>query len=527
MRRILAVYLQGSHTAYDKEARRKEMRAVWWCICLLLYITACRPAKGQRNVAGYAGPENWGWERENTQSVSNLFGITAIEDGNVLAVGDDDTILKSVDGGSTWMSGVSGLNNPDCTVACERYLWRGVHFWNVTTGWLAGSYGWVLRTGDAGNTWEAKVTADSLVFDGVGYKVDLHAVQAVGPEECFVVGDAGKILHTRDGGDTWQAQSSRVDFSPLYSLSFVDPLHGWVAGGGSLQGRILVTTDGGAIWDFQYAINSTFSLAYRGIVVVNSTHGWAAGDEGGMLRTIDGGETWISVESCTSNTIYDITYNNIRGYGFVVAEHGVICWSWDAGLTWTYDVMDDGSTLRSVHGKGSSVSFPLAAGEQGTVRLYGLDLLTTGEGFIVGEEDTILHTKVSGGAFWSVDTILTTVDDDTSWRLGHSNIANPCENCPRYIWRGVSFQNSLVGVVVGSYGGIIRTEDGGETWTQRASMVSAVYGWSDNTVQLMRVQFLLGSDTAYAVGFSDTILRSDDAGLFWTRQDSRTSSLNL
>jgi photosystem II stability/assembly factor-like uncharacterized protein len=59
---------------------------------------------------------------------------------------------------------------------------------------------------------------------------------------------------------------------------------------------------------------------------------------------------------------------------------------------------------------------------------------------------------------------------------------------------------------------LLRTADGGETWTPVATNVK---------VTLLSVQFL-SDDEGWAIGRGGTILRSGDQGRTWTQQSSTT-----
>ncbi len=82
----------------------------------------------------------------------------------------------------------------------------------------------------------------------------------------WAVGDSGTILHTTDGGQTWrrqavpfgQAEQSRQAAAPdLLSVQFLsDGRRGWAAGS---DGVILATSDGGQSWNLE--------LSYAGIAL--------------------------------------------------------------------------------------------------------------------------------------------------------------------------------------------------------------------------------------------------------------------
>ena len=79
--------------------------------------------------------------------------------------------------------------------------------------------------------------------------------------------------------------------------------------------------------------------------------------------------------------------------------------------------------------------------------------------------------------------------------------------------------NSNTGTAVGWFGTILRTDDGGATWTSQnrpALFLSAVSFVDANTGTAV------GADDGRAD--SGTILRTDDGGATWTRQSSGTNN---
>eukprot|EP00854_Cymbomonas_tetramitiformis_P018097 gene18097-21557_t len=126
--------------------------------------------------------------------------------------------------------------------------------------------------------------------------------------------------------------------------------------------------------------------------------------------------------------------------------------------------------------------------------LHAMALLSTGEGWVVGDLDTIARTSDRGGS---------------------SGIGGFQD------WRGVSFQDSAVGWAVGSYAGIVRTVNGGAMWQRQMAPASA-----PSDLVLYAVQ-CVGDAQVFAVGDRDTILHTDDAGATWRAQDSRTAGVTL
>ena len=69
-------------------------------------------------------------------------------------------------------------------------------------GWIVGDSRTVLRTEDAGHTWQEQHSGTDL---------NLCSIRFLTPELGWVVGDMGIILHTQNGGHTWEKQTSGTD----------------------------------------------------------------------------------------------------------------------------------------------------------------------------------------------------------------------------------------------------------------------------------------------------------------------------
>ncbi|MCP4146354.1 MAG: hypothetical protein GY757_01265 [bacterium] len=100
----------------------------------------------------------------------------------------------------------------------------------------------------------------------------------------WVAGPNGSILKTTDGGHSWHKKEPGGDlfFRCVY---FTDSKKGWATGGN----RILKTTNGE---DWVNVIsNATISLHFQ----AKKKTGWMVGDAGLILKTTDGGNSWIRI----------------------------------------------------------------------------------------------------------------------------------------------------------------------------------------------------------------------------------------
>ena len=113
----------------------------------------------------------------------------------------------------------------------------------------------------------------------------LNAVDFLGADLGWAVGDAGTIVHSTDGGVTWSGQDSGTA-TTLDGVSFGDADHGWAVG---LGGAVLATSDGGATWVGQ---TSGTSVDLNDVAFADAQNGYAVGNDATVIQTTDGGAHW-------------------------------------------------------------------------------------------------------------------------------------------------------------------------------------------------------------------------------------------
>lgn len=173
----------------------------------------------------------------------------------------------------------SGRNWRTMAVAPLGSWWNG-DFINERVGIVVGSAGQVSRIA-SGESKSLSIETDGREIRDVKLSLD-----ATG----WAVGDDGLILQTRDGGNSWES----VDVLPPEVNEVVDwrsvAIRGkqiWIAG--SPGSVVLSSSDSGETWQGLATGNKT---PISKITFVDDSHGWAVGEFGIILNTIDGGQTW-------------------------------------------------------------------------------------------------------------------------------------------------------------------------------------------------------------------------------------------
>ena len=186
---------------------------------------------------------------------------------------------------------------------------------------------------------------------------------------------------------TWNSISVIPGGERLTAVSFSDSLFGMVA---TSKNKIFVTTDGGYHWTRSYydSVNPTLELhdirvfshtyaiaggdqgiilTYNGtswtsnptgtikrilsIYMYNESIGYAAGDDGLFIKTIDGGASWIALPGFILKNIQCVSGSGpdhlkaVLGEGWAKAASGIHPWfgyiftSNDGGLTWSEEIL--------------------------------------------------------------------------------------------------------------------------------------------------------------------------------------------
>ena len=237
------------------------------------------PGAGQRPGGGGGGPPA-GFGRGGPAPLYNIYFV----DENVgYITGGRGTILKTEDGGKTWARKMARSDTPGRggRPGGIRANLMGIQMINETTGFIAGSENTILKTTDGGETW-----IGSSERARVGEtRNNLENILFVSPTTGWVIGSFGTLLHTTDGGENWEKRDPGFD-NNLFGIHFLDENTGWICG---QEGLILHTTDGGTTWN-QQKTESYDDL--HDIIFVDAMVGWAVGGYNSVLHTTDGGQTW-------------------------------------------------------------------------------------------------------------------------------------------------------------------------------------------------------------------------------------------
>ena len=199
---------------------------------------------------------NGEWQRVDSGSDARLLDVSANRSGLAVAVGGFGTVLRSMDGGSSWEP-----LSFDWETLLDDFLEPHVYDVEVSEEGvitIVGEFALVLRSVDGGETWDMVHRGDASLF-----ALDLSG------DVGYAVGQNGLILKSGDGGQTWTRQDAGTEANLLDVLVDRDGVvH--VTGIRTL----LQSGDGGNTWvaskagDISYRWYQSLGLSESGVFMV-------------------------------------------------------------------------------------------------------------------------------------------------------------------------------------------------------------------------------------------------------------------
>jgi photosystem II stability/assembly factor-like uncharacterized protein len=304
--------------------------------------------------------------------------VSAASDTVAWASGKKGTIVRTIDGGSTWARVV--------VPGAEALDFRDIEAFGAGTAYALaigpGDASRIYKTGDGGKTWTLQFTNPEAraFYDAIAFW-DSQTGIAVGDP----VDGRFTILRTADGGKVWtrvpasnipEALAGDGAFAASGTcLTVYGARHAWFGTGGAARARVYRSTDQGLTWAVAdtpimggNASSGVFSLAFS-----DASHGIAVGGDYRLEResgdnlaiTSDGGKTWVFAGAARLRGFRSaVAYvPGTKGRRLIAVGPGGTDASDDGGATWT-PLGDDGFHALSISLSGGAA---WAVGEQGRI----------------------------------------------------------------------------------------------------------------------------------------------------------------
>src|SRR5262245_34209085 len=337
----------------------------------------------------------------------------------------------------------------------------------------------------AGFTWSSTNTGVFTVTQtgrvtGIGEGVAWLYAEAGGLRDSatiVVYPDSGWIVQTSNTARNLNA----VFFQP-------DGREGWAVGDG---GMIVHTIDAGVTWRAQTG-PTTANL--NGVFFADPDTGYAVGNGGTILQTFDRGDSWKRLIVTFGENLSALTFAN-HDTGYAVGSLGAVVRTVNGGRNWTKQNLT-------------------------AITLRGVAFAGTHEGWAVGDNGDIWGTVDAGVTWTRIQPSITTYalravqrrSTFAAWAVGATG-AEPftIDVGGQPEWQngslgasfdlhGLHFPSDLTGYAVGfnNSGAVLKTEDGGLTWNRQVS----------NTGRNLNAVYFVDTQRGWAVGPSGTIIHT-------------------
>ena len=223
-----------------------------------------------------------------------------------------------------------------------------------------------------------------------------------------------EVLATRDGGRTWQQIFPLSAPHPLRSISFVTASTGFGLGTVGNPGVVLRTEDGGSSWVpvGQLPQGTQTSIgAQAAISFVSSRRGFALGGDGRLYATTNGGATWTAALPA-NDRFYSLAFvSPRRGCALQLDSSSPNFATTDGGSSWS---VATGSSLSCLTGLlqgsfGSRVGAELLAKSPYAAWLMAdgshMAWFPTGTGFIITTDGGVTFKTYQLPYFYGVGTL--------------------------------------------------------------------------------------------------------------------------
>ncbi len=163
--------------------------------------------------------ETWTAATGMTQDIQD---VCYAGSNTLYAVGGDEKISKSIDGGFSWTQIYSGT--------FQSYFY-GVNFLNPDFGIVGEDDAKVMTTTDGGGNWTTTYAGPYALYHGTCIR-DMNTI--------YVAGTPEQVYKSTDGGSTWMSDFNGANNVALYKVRFSENGTGFISGS---QGMILRNTD--------------------------------------------------------------------------------------------------------------------------------------------------------------------------------------------------------------------------------------------------------------------------------------------
>ena len=244
----------------------------------------------------------------------------------------------------------------------------------------------------------------------------------------------------------WNLLNPKPSYNTGLRMHFVSNNTGYIMN----STEILETTDNGSIWLKKHNISSGKDMKFKNSV------GYIVGNNGYVIRTIDNGDTWSQITTgiiVNYNSVSVIDENNI-----ILSSQNNLVKSSDGGNTWQQSIIPNSQVIK-----------------------------------------TLFVNSLTGHAVCQNGTILKTIDGGINWYTTITTNTFPSAYFTIY------FIDENIGFATHEFDKMLKTINGGETWTEVSGSFQAIYSF-----------YFVNSNIGYACGEYGAMYKTTNSGNSWS-----------
>ena len=377
------------------------------------------------------GGVNWYFHHQagkysnNAQAIGQNYDFWFFNSSTGIVVGETGYIGKTTNGGVTFQAVDNGVIPTSQRGTSVWFADQNVGY--VTSGSGSGFNGSVVKTTDGGTTWNNILTVANSVL----------AVTGTDAQTVYAVASDGTVNKTTNGGTNWTPTLSVGQF--MYDVNFLNSTTGFICGS---QGGLYRTTNSGTTWEA--LVSPPYDEAFYQVKIVSSTEIYLVGDPVYLWKSTDLGNSWSSITIMpVSGPASTYIWQSMDKQGSVMAicgDFGVVAKSTDNGTSW----------FSNHFSYSTQIMFDFAT-VPGSNNVWAVGRQYSNNG---GDRNVMFSSD--GGANWVT--------------------YNTNEITDLY---AISMINSNVGYVCGTNSVVLKTTNGGQTWSPKTKPSTTNYSLQD------------------------------------------------
>jgi photosystem II stability/assembly factor-like uncharacterized protein len=324
----------------------------FYLLVLAVVFQSCFSEKAQNVECSFA--------ELKTNTDASLRGLFAVNEKVVWASGSNGTVLRSLDAGESWEINI--------VPGAEKNDFRSIYAWDdkraLVFGILGPEFGY--KTQNGGKSWEVvfQDTTQGLFFNSLKFADEKNGLAVSDPID-------GKfyILKTVDGGDNWERVENipecvegEANFAASNTcIEYLPSGKAWIASGGKAA-RVFYSADFGASWEVAktpmirgLASSGIFSISFKTEkegVIVGGIYDQPELNTNIAAYTVDGGVTWLPSVNMPREyrSCVQRVYGEKNSIAFAIGKTGND-FSLDNGINWQFLNETGFYTFRAVPGK--------------------------------------------------------------------------------------------------------------------------------------------------------------------------------